>query len=306
VNRGRIHLLGNHLTRLMTDSIRDYLNLISRYPLLTATQEIELSRQVQDMLAITAEHPTKIEQRIIKRGRKARDTLINCNLRLVVYIAKRYTKRLNGNNMEMLDLIQEGTFGLHRAAEKFDPARGYKFSTYSYWWIKQAIGRAIDTQEKIIRLPGHKLDLVYAALKYRSECIKTEGSASIAAMAAHVGITPDDMSMLLSRYAMTRSLDELCTDGGDTTLLELVADEQIVDDEVQQSIREEHVQLAFFRLNPQDRSLLSRRYGLRDDYQQTLQSMADEDGVCRERIRQRLKVAQNRLRAVMATERLTA
>ena len=290
----------------MTDSIRAYLNLISRYPLLTATQEIELSRQVQDMLAITAEHPTKIEQRIIKRGRKAQDTLINCNLRLVVHIAKRYTKRLNGNNMEMLDLIQEGTFGLHRATEKFDPARGYKFSTYSYWWIKQAIGRAIDAQEKIIRLPTHKLKLVYAALQYRSECIKTEGSASIAAMAAHVGITPDDMSMLLSRYAMTRSLDELCTDGGDTTLLELVADEQIVGDEEQQSIREEQVQLAFFRLNPQDRSLLSRRYGLRDDNQQTLQSMADEDGVCRERIRQRLEVAQNRLRAVMASERLTA
>ncbi len=283
----------------MTDSIRDYLNLISRYPLLTATQEIELSRQVQDMLAITAEHPTTIEQRIIKRGRKAQDTLINCNLRLVVHIAKRYTKRLNGNNMEMLDLIQEGTFGLHRATEKFDPTRGYKFSTYSYWWIKQAIGRAIDAQEKIIRLPTHKLKLVHAALEYRSECIKTEGSASIAAMAAHVGITPDDMSMLLSRYATTRSLDELCTDGSDTTLLELIVDEQIVGDE-------EQVQLAFFRLNPQDRSLLSRRYGLRDDNQQTLQSMADEDGVSREGIRQRIEVAQNRLQAVMATERLTA
>jgi RNA polymerase sigma factor (sigma-70 family) len=283
----------------MTDSIRDYLNLISRYPLLTATQEIELSRQVQDMLAITAEHPTKIEQRIIKRGRKAQDTLINCNLRLVVHIAKRYTKRLNGNNMELLDLIQEGTFGLHRATEKFDPARGYKFSTYSYWWIRQAIGRAIDTQEKIIRMPMHKLKLVHAALEYRSECIKTEGSASIAAMAAHVGITPDDMSMLLSRYAMVRSLDELCTDGSDTTFLELIADEQIVGDE-------EHVQLAFFRLNPQDRSLLSRRYGLRDDNQQTLRSMADEDGVSREGIRQRLEAAQNRLRAVMASERLTA
>ena len=283
----------------MTDSIRDYLNLISRYPLLTATQEIQLSRQVQEMLAITAEHPTTIEQRIIKRGRKAQDTLINCNLRLVVHIAKRYTKRLNGNNMELLDLIQEGTFGLHRATEKFDPARGYKFSTYSYWWIRQAIGRAIDTQEKIIRMPMHKLKLVHAALEYRSECIKTEGSASIAAMAAHVGITPDDMSMLLSRYAMVRSLDELCTDGSDTTLLELIADEQIVGDE-------EHVQLAFFRLNPQDRSLLSRRYGLRDDNQQTLRSMADEDGVSREGIRQRIEVAQNRLRAVMATERLTA
>ena len=290
----------------MTDSIRDYLNLISRYPLLTATQEIQLSRQVQDMLAITAEHPTTIEQRIIKRGRKAQDTLINCNLRLVVHIAKRYTKRLNGNNMELLDLIQEGTFGLHRATEKFDPARGYKFSTYSYWWIRQAIGRAIDTQEKIIRMPMHKLKLVHAALEYRSECIKTEGSASIAAMAAHVGITPDDMSMLLSRYAMVRSLDELCTDGSDTTLLELIADEQIVGDEEQQSIREEQVQLAFFRLNPQDRSLLSRRYGLRDDNQQTLRSMADEDGVSREGIRHRIEVAQNRLRAVMATERLTA
>lgn len=288
----------------MIDSIREYLNVIARYPLLTATQEIQLSRQVQDMLAITTDKPTKIEQRIIKRGRKARETLINCNLRLVVYIAKRYAKRLNGNSMELLDLIQEGAFGLHRAAEKFDPARGYKFSTYSYWWIRQAINRAIDTQEKIIRLPAHKLDLIYAALKYRSECIKSEGSATIAAMAAHVGITPDEMSMLLNRYAMARSLDELCTEGSETTLVEMIADDEMIGEEVQQSIREEQVQLAFFRLDGQDRSILSRRYGLKDNCPITLREIAEQDGVSRERTRQRMKIAENRLRAVMVTHRL--
>ena len=284
-------------------SIREYLNAIARYPLLTQTQEIELGRQVQAMLAITADNPTKAEQRIIKRGKKARDTIINCNLRLVVHVAKAYIKRLNGNHMELIDLVQEGTFGLHRAAEKFDPSRGYKFSTYAYWWIRQAIGRAIDTQEKIIRLPLQKLDLVYAAIKYRDQCRKTKGGATIAEMAAHVGITADEMSMLLNRYGIARSLDERCGEDQDTTLLDLISDDYCVQEDVEQMFRNESVQLAFFRLNEQDRSLLSRYYGI-GDIARTQRQIASEDKISRERIQQRIETARNRLRAVLTTQSL--
>jgi len=288
------------------DGIRDYLAVIARYPLLTATQEIQLSRQVQEMLAITTDQPSKAEQRIIKRGNKARNTLINCNLRLVVYIAKRYTKRLNGNSMELMDLVQEGTFGLHRATEKFDPSRGYKFSTYSYWWIKQAIGRAIDAQEKLIRLPAHKLDVIYAALKFRDERIKTHGEVSIPEMAEHVGIPADDMAMLLSRYAAARSLDEPCHDDTSTMLIDLIADERSVEIDLHQSLREEQVQLAFFRLTEEDRNVISKRYGLFDSNPLTLREIGEQDNICRERVRQRLVRAQMRLRSIMVREQLAA
>jgi len=288
------------------DGIRDYLAVIARYPLLTATQEIQLSRQVQEMLAITTDQPSKAEQRIIKRGNKARNTLINCNLRLVVYIAKRYTKRLNGNSMELMDLVQEGTFGLHRATEKFDPSRGYKFSTYSYWWIKQAIGRAIDAQEKLIRLPAHKLDVIYAALKFRDERIKTYGEVSIPEMAEHVGIPTDDMAMLLSRYAAARSLDEPCHDDTSTMLIDLIADERSVEIDLHQSLREEQVQLAFFRLTEEDRNVISKRYGLFDSNPLTLREIGEQDNICRERVRQRLVRAQMRLRSIMVREQLAA
>jgi len=291
----------------MTEDItRDYLNQIARYPLLTPTQEIQLSRQVQEMLTITSEHPSKAEQRIIHRGRKARDTLINCNLRLVVYVAKRYIKRLNGNSMELLDIIQEGAFGLQRAAEKFDPARGYRFSTYSYWWIKQAIMRSIDTKERIIRLPTHQLDLIHAALRYRTECIRASGNASIADMAAHINVSTDELSMLLNRYATARSLDEVCGDEDSSTLMTFIADEQSVTTELQDVIRQEQMQLAFFRLNEQDKSILSKRYGLENNEPKTYHAMASEDKVSRERIRQRVARAERRLRMIMVTQRLAA
>jgi len=291
----------------MTEDItRDYLNQIARYPLLTPTQEIQLSRQVQEMLAVTSEHPSKAEQRIIRCGRKARDTLINCNLRLVVYVAKRYIKRLNGNSMELLDIIQEGAFGLQRAAEKFDPARGYRFSTYSYWWIRQAIIRSIDTQERVIRLPVQKLDLIHAALRYRTECIKAEGSATIAQMAAHIDVSTEELAMLLNRYATARSLDEACGDNTSTTLMEMIADEHSVTTELQDVIQQEQMQLAFFRLNEQDRSILCERYGLHNNEPKTYQAMAIEAKVSRERIRQRVTIAERRLRMIMVTQRLAA
>jgi DNA-directed RNA polymerase sigma subunit (sigma70/sigma32) len=136
----------------MTNNIETYLREIGRTPLLSAEQEVKLANQVQSMLhLLDRERPTPEEQQIIKRGQHAKQEMTKANLRLVVSIAKKYQNR----GLSLLDLIQEGSLGLIRAIEKFDPTKGYKFSTYAYWWIRQAVTRAIANQGRTIRLPIH-------------------------------------------------------------------------------------------------------------------------------------------------------
>ena len=138
----------------MSDSIKDYLNSIAKYPLLTPQQEIQLGRRVQRLreLQSLGRALTNAEQREVRSGERARQRFIQSNLQLVVHVARRYDKR-NNKTMELLDLIQEGNIGLARAVELFDPTRGYKFSTYAYWWIRQGITRALISSDAIIRLP---------------------------------------------------------------------------------------------------------------------------------------------------------
>jgi DNA-directed RNA polymerase sigma subunit (sigma70/sigma32) len=126
----------------MSDTLRDYLNQIGKIPLLTAAEEIELGHAIQRMIAVQTDQPSKAEQRILRIGRRAKERMIKGNLRLVVGVAKKY-KHLT-NRLTMHDLVQEGNIGLIRAVELFDPARGYKFSTYAYWWIRQGIMRSIQ------------------------------------------------------------------------------------------------------------------------------------------------------------------
>lgn len=160
----------------MHDSVKAYLNEISRYPLLTPAQEIELSRQVNAMQSLREVHdPTPAQKRVIKRGERAKRDLINSNLRLVVHLAKQYTHRLSGTGLELMDLVQEGAFGLTRAVELFDSTKGYKFSTYAYWWVRQAITRGIDTKERLIRVPQHSLETVYKATKFQKTFMQQHG-----------------------------------------------------------------------------------------------------------------------------------
>ena len=151
------------------DSLSDYLKEIGRYPLLTPSQEIELSRQAQRYIELrdTEGKPeTPQEHRQYRVGKRAFDKMMTSNLRLVVNIAKKFVGRA-GHTYGIMDLIQEGCIGRHRAVELFDSSRGYKFSTYSYWWIRQAICRGIDTSDRTIRIPIHALEKLNRLMKLR-------------------------------------------------------------------------------------------------------------------------------------------
>lgn len=287
----------------MTDSVKDYLNLVARYPLLSAEQEIQLSRQVAAMREIKCiDDPTPQQQRIIKRGLKARNTIVNANLRLVVYVAKRFARRLDGGHMELMDIIQEGNVGLHRAAELFDGARGYKFSTYAYWWIRQAITRAIDTQEHAIRMPQHSVDRFYRAVRLQEDYAREHGRpATPSQLAEMLEITPDELMVIMSRGMRPKSLDQLATDDG-SPLIDMIADERSNEayEIAEQLERFEQLQLAFFRLKEEDRIAVSKRYGMCGNEPQTLKQIGATEGVSRERIRQRIDIAQRKLRLLMA------
>ena len=154
------------MNSLAADSVAHYLKSISKIPLLTPSEEIELAHHVQAMkklLNVKEVDLTLNQRRCIRMGRRARDRMMAANLRLVVSIAKNY----QNSGLDLLDLIQEGSIGLSRAVDKFDPLLGYKFSTYSYWWIRQSITRALDNQSRMIRLPSHTTVKVFKMRRTR-------------------------------------------------------------------------------------------------------------------------------------------
>jgi RNA polymerase primary sigma factor len=286
------------------DTLKDYLTEIGRYPLLSGEQEIQLSRQVRRMMELQAMagDRSKAEQREIKRGMRARDTIMNCNLRLVVHIAKRYVTRLKSNGMDMMDLIQEGSIGLHRAAELFDGSKGYKFSTYAYWWIRQAITRAIDTKERLIRVPQHTLDQVYKAARLQREHLQQTGEPMpTALLAQEMGLAMNELQMIMQRNIPHRSLDQLVhTDG--SPLVDLIPSN---DPEVGDTLAPEYaeqLQLAFFRLDERDRYIVSAYHGLNGP-EQTQKKISETLGITRSRVGQRRDCAIRRLRLMLASKK---
>jgi len=285
----------------MTDSTNAYLQMIGRYPLLTATQEIQLSRKVRvymELRKLEGER-TPEEKRKIRAGIKARNAMVNANLRLVVHIAKRYTARLRSSNMELMDLVQEGSFGLQRAAELFDPERGYKFSTYAYWWIRQALSRAIDTKERLIRVPQQVIDRAYKALRLESEFMQANGRKTTKVeLAALMGITLEQLLALQDCNVVHQSLDVLITDDGNP-LLDFIASP--VAELYESDYDKEHLQLAMFYLTDKEQDLISKRYGLGPDEPEplVLSKIAAQCGVSRERVRQRIDMACTKLKLMM-------
>ena len=279
---------------MTADAMRDYLEAISRYPLLTTQQEIQLARKIAQYMELRDNtSPTPAEQRLIKAGLKARATMVNCNLRLVVHIAKRYTGRIK--SMDMLDLCQEGNIGLQRAAEKFDASRGYKFSTYAYWWIRQSLKRAIDSKERMIKIPIHMIDRTFKALQIETEYMKEHGrKPSKTELAQVMGLTIEQLLALVDCNSVHISLDELITDDGNS-LLDLIASPEVdIDFDLDHS--KEHVQLALSYLTDMEQDIINKRYN--EDL--TFTAIAKEHNVCRERIRQKMTRTHRRLKQLMS------
>ena len=283
------------------DMVRTYLHEIGRVPLLTHEQEIVYGKQVQKMMTLLAEKEkvselslkewadnaqmSEIElNRIIREGQRAKQKMIEANLRLVVAIAKKYQKR----NMEFLDLIQEGSLGLERGVEKFDPTRGYKFSTYAYWWIRQAITRAIAQQARTIRLPIHITEKLNKIKKTQRELAQKLGrSAETAEIAAQLELKPEQVREYLSIARQPISLDVRVGENQDTELSELLEDEGISPDRyaTQQLLRQDLFNL-MAELSPQQQEVIALRFGLNDGKELSLAKIGQRMSISRERVRQ--------------------
>ena len=293
---------------MAVDSVQVYLREIGRYPLLTAGQEIQLARQIEAGAALAGKAQlTTAEQRTLRMAERAKRKLMNCNLRLVVTIAKKYLHRLNGSGLEFMDLVQEGALGLTRAVELFDGSKGYKFSTYAYWWVRQAITRGIDAKERLIRVPQHGLDTVYKAVRFQRTYLQQHGRLpSVKQMADEVGADVGHLEMLLARNAFHRSLDELATETG-SSIIELISDVDALDrqtDFVERDEKDAMLRIALHCLTESELHTVRRRFGMGGAEPMSLSAIASEDGVSRERVRQRLQAAHNKMRVRLNTARL--
>jgi RNA polymerase primary sigma factor len=201
-------------------SIKEYLREIARYPLLTPEQEIQLARQILRMAE------TDCTERERKQGRRARDKFIQSNLRLVVNIAKKYDGRQR-KLMTLLDLIQEGNIGLARAVDMFDSSRGYRFTTYAYWWIKQSIHRAIANNDNMIRMPSSLHERIIRITKVHDRLTEELGRpATPDEVATELGITLDEMLTAIQRNQATPSLDAQVTNSDKSAIIDIIADEE--------------------------------------------------------------------------------
>ncbi|PLV60180.1 RNA polymerase sigma factor RpoD [Thermotoga sp. KOL6] len=256
-----------HDTSNVRDSIKMYLKEIGKIPLLTPAQERELARRAQ------------------MGDRKAKEKLITSNLRLVVSIAKRYM----GRGLSFQDLIQEGNIGLLKAVEKFDWRKGYKFSTYATWWIRQAITRAIADQARTIRIPVHMVETINKLNRLRREYYQKHGEEpSIEELAKMMGKPPEKIKDILEAAKETISLESPIGEDEDSSIEDFVADESIPSPkkEAMRMLMREELEKVLKTLSPREAMVLRMRYGLLDGKPKTLEEVGQYFNVTRERIRQ--------------------
>lgn len=308
-------------TAYSTDTVRTYLQEIGRVPLLTHEEEIVLSKQVQHLMRLQ-ELKEQLDEQFgrntsraewansagvsaaeltdqLRHGQRAKRRMIEANLRLVVAVAKKYQKR----NLEFLDLIQEGALGLERGVEKFDPMKGYKFSTYAYWWIRQAITRSISQQSRTIRLPIHiteKLNKIKREQRVLAQ--KLGRSPSVSEIAQELNLTFGQVRNYLTISRQPLSLDMRIGDNQDTELQELLEDDTVSPEEytVQQSLQQD-IRTVLTELPPQQKEVINLRFGLVDGIQLSLAKVGQRMGISRERVRQLEQQALKHLRCRKAT-----
>jgi RNA polymerase primary sigma factor len=210
----------------MSPSFQRYLNEIARYPLLTVDQEIQYGRRIAKMreLQQLERTLTDAEQRLVRSGQRARERFMQCNLQLVVHVAKKYENRRR-KSLEIMDLIQEGNIGLARAVELFDSSRGYKFSTYAYWWIKQGIQRALSQSDAMIRLPTGLHDLLAKIARTTSDLGQRIGrTPTLIEIAEHIGVDINIIYDALRRSHAAHSLDAISAASETLSLIDMIAD----------------------------------------------------------------------------------
>ncbi|WP_344473172.1 sigma-70 family RNA polymerase sigma factor [Glycomyces algeriensis] len=276
------------------DLVGVYLHEISKTPLLDAAAEVDLAKAVE--AGLFAKHllgegetfgdaTEKDLKRLIEDGAKAKEQFIKANLRLVVSIARRYVR----SGMPMLDLIQEGNTGLVRAVEKFDYQRGFKFSTYATWWIRQAISRAIAQQERTVRLPVHLVEDVNRMRNVTRQLTRElGGDPEPEQVAAALGVTVERVRELIRWSQDTVSLDTPIGDDGDTNLGDLVADsdEPSPEDVVLAGMERQRIEMMLNHLDERSAGIVKARYGLEDGREHSLTEVAHRFHLSRERIRQ--------------------
>ncbi|MFE2936411.1 RNA polymerase sigma factor [Streptomyces sp. NPDC059278] len=286
------------------DQVKDYLRLIAKVKLLTAEQEVELAKRIEAGLyaeRLLAEEPgldpsyRRELSLLAEDGHRAKRHFTEANLRLVVAVAKRFT----GRGLQFLDLIQEGNTGLIRAVEKFDYVKGFKFSTYATWWIKQGVSRALADQSRTIRIPAHTVEIINRVARIRREFLRDTGSDPTPQELADKAEVPLEKLIELDAYVKEPiSLDVSLSEDGNTGFGDLIVDSDLPSpwEVVAFGLLQESIQAILAGLSPREAGIISLRFGLLGGRPRTLEEIGITYGVTRERIRQIESKALSKLR----------
>ena len=289
---------------VMGDSVHTYLKSIGRRQLLTAEQEVDLAKRIEaglyaeylleTQVGLTAERLEDLEM-VAEDGRRAKAHMLEANLRLVVSVAKKYSDR----GLSLLDVVQEGNLGLIRAVEKFDYTKGFKFSTYAMWWIRQAIQRGFADSARTIRLPVHVLEMLSKLSRVERDMHQRLGrEPSPEELAEELGKSPETIRELLRTSRQPISLDSTIGDEGETRIGDLIEDTDSVEasELVDRQLMASQLRRALGVLSPREEKIMSMRFGLYDGTPRTLDEIGKHLGLTRERIRQLEKESLSKLR----------